>query len=94
MLIHCFGMDAAPSWEQRSGPTFLVIECGTLRTSRAERFRANAVECERQAVRSPDARLKAQFTDLASQWRYLAEQVERIAYDRGSALKTLRTVVK
>jgi hypothetical protein len=31
---------------------------------------------------------------LASDWRHLAEQVESIAHDRETALKTLRTVGK
>jgi hypothetical protein len=75
-------------------PRFTVFEGGALRTSRAERFRANADECDRLASQSLDPRVKAQFTDLASDWRHLAEQVESIAHDRESALNALRAVGK
>jgi hypothetical protein len=59
---------------------------------KAEQFRANADKCERRAINSRDPQLKAQFMDLASHWRHLAGQIESIAHDRESALKTLRTV--
>jgi seryl-tRNA synthetase len=59
--------------------------------SRAEQFRANADECERRASHLYDARVKAQFMELASQWRRLAGQVESIAHERKSALKTIQT---
>jgi hypothetical protein len=79
-------MDAARLGNKEAVPTFLVIEGGILRTSRAEQFCAKADECERRAAHSRDPRVKAQFMDLASQWRQLAEQVEIIAHDKESAL--------
>jgi len=88
-------MDVAVIWEQTSSPhvsSFLRVR--TLRPSNIERFRANADECERRASQSRDPQLKAQFMELAADWRHLAEQVESIAHDRESALKTLRTVGK
>ena len=59
----------------------------TSRPSKAERFRANAGECERRAINSRDPLLKAQFMELANDWRHLAEHVERIAHARQSARK-------
>jgi hypothetical protein len=46
--------------------------------SRAERFRVHADECERIANSSRKLQFKAQFMDLARQWRILADQVEHM----------------
>jgi hypothetical protein len=61
-----------------------------MRLSKAEQFRANADECERRASHSRDPRVKAQFMDLAGQWRRLAGRVENLANERASALKTMQ----
>jgi hypothetical protein len=42
------------------------------------KFRARAGECEREAKRASDPKLKAQFEDLATRWRRLAEEAERL----------------
>jgi hypothetical protein len=47
--------------------------------SKAEQLRAHAVQREWRASDSHDPQVKAQFIDLASQWRHLAAQVESIA---------------
>ena len=81
-------------WEQKPPPR--VTAAGGwgnfMSPPKAEQFRAHADECERRASHSRDPQLKAQFMELASDWRQLAKQVERIAHDRESAPKTLRTV--
>jgi len=43
----------------------------------AEDYRARAAQCERMAERNRDPTLKAQYLELASQWRDLAQQVEK-----------------
>ena len=47
-------------------------------------YRAKAEACERQAASAHDRRVKAQFEDLARQWRELAA----IADDVDTLLKT------
>jgi hypothetical protein len=48
---------------------------------KAVRFRENAAECDRQAKRTSDPQVKAQFEELARRWRDLAQQTERLAED-------------
>jgi len=43
----------------------------------AEEYRARAAQCERMAERNRDPTLKAQYLELARQWRDLAQQVEK-----------------
>lgn len=45
--------------------------------SKPENYRARAAQCEHAAERNRDATLKAQYLELARQWRELAEQAER-----------------
>lgn len=44
-----------------------------------EDYRARAAQCERMAERNHDPTLKAQYLELARQWRDLAHQVEKDA---------------
>jgi hypothetical protein len=46
--------------------------------SRADTYRANAAECVRQAASTRDPDIKAQFPDLARQWREMAELADRL----------------
>jgi hypothetical protein len=46
--------------------------------SRADTYRANAAECDRQAASTCDPDIKAQFPDLARQWREMAELADRL----------------
>ena len=46
--------------------------------TKAAKFRARAAECEREEKRARDPKLKAQFEDLATRWRRLAEEAERL----------------
>jgi len=45
---------------------------------RADRFRKNADDCERQAVSCKDLLAKHTFEQLAHQWRYLARQIDEM----------------
>ena len=45
--------------------------------SKAEQYRARAVDCEHMAKEARDPVLKWELADLARQWRELAEDVER-----------------
>jgi hypothetical protein len=42
----------------------------------AEDYRARAAQCERMAERHRDQTFKAQYVELARQWRDLAERAE------------------
>jgi hypothetical protein len=53
--------------------------------SKPENYRARAAQCEHMAERNRDAALKAQYLEMARQWRELAEQAER-----DEAMKGLR----
>jgi hypothetical protein len=41
-------------------------------TTRAEEYRARAEECDRHAIAAHDYVVRAQYRDLAQQWRELA----------------------
>jgi hypothetical protein len=46
-------------------------------STRAERCRARAKECMVKALAALDPDVRRQFTDLATQWHQLAEQLEK-----------------
>jgi hypothetical protein len=46
--------------------------------SRADTYRANAAERDRLAASTRDPDIKAQFPDLARQWREMAELADRL----------------
>jgi hypothetical protein len=46
--------------------------------SRAEEYRAKAVECESIASTTSDLKIKAIYADLAKRWRDLARQVDTL----------------
>jgi hypothetical protein len=46
--------------------------------TKAEEYRANAAECDKRAAVARDREVKAQFEELARQWRMMAEQAERM----------------
>jgi hypothetical protein len=62
------------------------------RSSRAEQLRARADACEWRAINSRAPGAKKQFFNLASQWRQLADRVERTAHEMESHLKMLRMI--
>jgi hypothetical protein len=45
--------------------------------SRAEMYKNNAAECEREALRATTPVLKSKYQRVAQQWREMAEQAER-----------------
>jgi hypothetical protein len=47
-------------------------------TSRVEYCLEKAVECDREAMRASDDKLKAMYFDLAKQWRDMAHQAEEL----------------
>ena len=47
-------------------------------SSRAERFRQKAADCELAAAKAKNPEGKTLFLDLARQWRELAHQAERM----------------
>ena len=47
--------------------------------SRAEIYKSNAAECEREALRATTPVLKSKYQVLAQQWREMAEQDKRSA---------------
>jgi hypothetical protein len=55
--------------------------------SRAEQLRARADACDRRAFNSRAPGARTQFLNLASQWRQLADRVERNANEMESNLK-------
>jgi hypothetical protein len=44
--------------------------------ARVDAYRARAAECEEMAARSTDAKTQVTFTELAAQWRRLADMTE------------------
>jgi hypothetical protein len=49
--------------------------------TRAEQYRAQAVEADGQAQRTSDREARATLERVAAQWRKMAEQVERHPLD-------------
>jgi hypothetical protein len=49
---------------------------------RAEMYRLNAAECERECARATTLVLKRKYRDLAQQWRDMAEQADRAVVKR------------
>jgi hypothetical protein len=47
--------------------------------SRAETYKNNAAECEREADRATTPGLKNKYRGVAQQWREMAEQIKRPA---------------
>jgi hypothetical protein len=48
--------------------------------SKAEEYRARAMDCELRAREVKDPSMKRQFDELAMQWRYMANQAARIGF--------------
>lgn len=46
-------------------------------SSKSETYRARAAQCELMGERNRDPTLKAQYLELARQWRELAQQAEQ-----------------
>jgi hypothetical protein len=46
-------------------------------SSKADKYRAKAVECTESAAKARDPYVRAQFQELARQWWEMAEQVEK-----------------
>jgi hypothetical protein len=44
--------------------------------TKAEEYRANAVECDRRAAATRDIEVKVQFQELARRWRDMAKQAD------------------
>jgi hypothetical protein len=55
---------------------------GGLMESRAQQFRAKALQCLHAAQSATDLQAKASFLELAQRWRELAEQVEILDRER------------
>jgi hypothetical protein len=60
-------------------------------THRADMYRKNAVECEREGLRAPTSALKRKYRDLAQQWREMAEQAQHAAEGKPTKRSTART---
>jgi hypothetical protein len=67
--------------EEQNGASYYRLAENSIASqqSRAEQFCANADECDREAEPSSDLQPRAEFTDLARQWRLLADEVEHKA---------------
>jgi hypothetical protein len=50
--------------------------------SRAELYKNNAAECEREADRAATPVLESKYRGVARQWREMAEQAKRSAVNR------------
>ena len=50
---------------------------------REEEYRARAAECEYRAEQVEDATVRAEFRDMAKQWRQMAAQIEELEARRG-----------
>ena len=50
--------------------------------TKADEYRAHAAECEKQAARAMNLRVKKQMQDIAVQWREIAERDERLDRER------------
>ena len=48
--------------------------------TRAEAYRARAAECATIAANTTDTKTRATFTELATQWRLLADRTETMVY--------------
>lgn len=46
-------------------------------TSKAEEFRARATNAEKAAEAATDRKIKAEYLDMAQEWRKLADLAER-----------------
>jgi len=46
-------------------------------TSKAEEYRAKALECEERAEQTSDPFIKQQLIEVAEKWRHMAAHVER-----------------
>jgi hypothetical protein len=65
--------------------------------SRAEIYRNNAAECEREALRATTPVLKSKYQGVAQQWREMAEQAQRSTVNgpkRSGRAKASRAVLK
>jgi hypothetical protein len=51
---------------------------GSAVASKAEEYRAKAAECDQRAASIRDAKVKAQYQELARQWRELAKQADHM----------------
>jgi hypothetical protein len=66
--------------------------------SRAEIYKNNAAECEREALRATTPVLKSKYQGVAQQWHEMAEQAKHSAVNgpkrSGSMAKASRAVLK
>jgi hypothetical protein len=66
--------------------------------SRAEIYKNNAAECEREALRATTLVLKSKYQGVAQQWHEMAEQAKHSAVNgpkrSGSRAKASRAVLK
>jgi hypothetical protein len=52
--------------------------------SKAEQYRARATACDDRAEQISDATVRAEFRQMARQWRHMAEQIEQLERERRS----------
>jgi hypothetical protein len=50
--------------------------CGVV-TSKAEEYRAKALECEERAEQTRDPFIKQQLIEIAEKWRHMAAHLEK-----------------
>ena len=62
----------------------MACRLGSKIVTRAEEFRANAVECERLAAEAIDLDAKRMLLEAADNWWLMAEQAERTGWWRRS----------
>jgi hypothetical protein len=56
-----------------------IALAGGAKTSKAEEYRANALECEARAEQTRDPFIKQQMIDIAEKWRNMAAYEEKNA---------------
>ena len=75
-------------WEKpsstRTAKSLVELRCGVsvmmghpMTTSKADEYRARALECEQRAEQTHDAFIKAQLIGIAEKWRTMAAHDER-----------------
>ena len=55
----------------------------TALSARAKHYRDKAAECDWMAARAKDNTVKASLSEIAAQWRHLADQAEQLERERG-----------
>jgi hypothetical protein len=68
--------------------TVARLRRSTVMEQRAARYRSKVAECERRTVLANDPTVRAEYADLARQWRELAQQIDGLSNLATTILKS------